>query len=319
MSRGSGRWPVLTRSLEDAANPVRIEVDKLLDKSAVRAVRASYRAEMGTFKVHASGANAGTIGTAFDTAMRLLIDPHPNLGDALSGAANVGQPAFIAFRALIEVLGASATPRGDRVPGGDPIDSPLQVRRRDSDLLVRACWPLALATEVYRSGAHPASPLIEYLSRTARPTGEGLLSLTSDRTAAEISALVELAQDNLLAPLATKAAPWFLGPIFTASQWMKADADLIAGDMLVEIKTHLGDNKAGARVPDLSLATLRQMIGYVLHDVDDRYRLDRLGIYEARYGTLIAWPLQQFLDKLAGRAVDLAEQREQHAQILTQT
>lgn len=50
----------------------------------------------------------------------------------------------------------------------------------------------------------------------------------------------------------------------------------------------------GRPSPDLDLSTLRQLVGYILHDVDDTYRLDRAGIYEARYGTPTPGPSPTF-------------------------
>jgi hypothetical protein len=318
MSATEPRWPVLTRALDDPGSPVRAAVDRLLDTDGLRSVRRDYRAGMGSFQAGSRGANAGTIGTAFDITLRFLIDPRPDLGDATAGAANLGAAPFAAARALIEHFGATLTRRAERVAGGAPIDKPLQVPQRDATELVRACWALALFTEVYRAGAvPPGSPLVSYLGGVAAPTVEDLLSLASDQAAVEMGALVDLARDNLLVPLAREPAPWFVGPIFTASKWMDADADLIAGSTLVEIKTNLGDKqKDGTRVPTLSIEALRQVLGYVLHDVDDTYRIGRLGLYDARYGTLTTWPLQQLLDQLAGRTVDLPAERAQHRALL---
>jgi hypothetical protein len=86
---------------------------------------------------------------------------------------------------------------------------------------------------------------------------------------------------------------------------MDADGDLIAHQTLVEMKTNLGEKKGPSRVPELSLVTLRHVLGYLLHDVDDVYALTNVGIYEARYGALTTWPVDDFLASVAGRAIDL--------------
>jgi len=102
-----------------------------------------------------------------------------------------------------------------------------------------------------------------------------------------------VAEVRLLPSLALLPAPWYVGPIFTGSQWMPANADLIAGRTLVELKTNLGEKKAdGSRTAGLPVAHLRQILGYVLHDVDDIYRLDAVAIYDARYGALATCHLQ---------------------------
>lgn len=98
---------------------------------------------------------------------------------------------------------------------------------------------------------------------------------------------------------------------------MAADADLIAGGTLVEIKTGLGTRRTdGTRRAGLPRQHLRQLVGYVLHDLDDDYRLHSVGLYQARYATLTIWPLEHLLQRTAGRPVDLAAERERHRQLL---
>lgn len=96
---------------------------------------------------------------------------------------------------------------------------------------------------------------------------------------------------------------------------MAADADLIAGGVLIEIKTALGTRRTdGTRQAGLPRQHLRQLVGYVLHDLDDDFRLHPVGLYQARYATLTIWPLQQLLPRIAGRPVDLTAERERHRQ-----
>jgi hypothetical protein len=234
----------------------------------------------------------------------------------MAGAANLDKRLFTAIGDLVGQLGGRAIRHAERLPADDPTRAPLSIPNRNIDSLVRACWPLGLATEVYRSGVQPASPLIHYLNTNHDPTVEGLLALADLSTVQEMSALVELAQQELLPSLAEVPPPWFLGPIFTGSQWMKGDADLIVGNILIELKTNLGAKRGDTRVPELSMKTLRQVIGYLLHDVNDTYHLTKVGIYEARYGTLITWPIDEFLEQLAGHVVDLASIRAEHRRIL---
>jgi len=70
------------------------------------------------------------------------------------------------------------------------------------------------------------------------------------------------------------------------------------------------------RAASLKMESVRQVLGYVLHDYDDVYRIDEIGVYQARYGTLTRWPLQALLDRLAGRSVDLATERRLWQQLL---
>ena len=86
-----------------------------------------------------------------------------------------------------------------------------------------------------------------------------------------------------------------------ASQIMPADGDLIAGGLLLDLKT-------SAR-PELQLSDIFQLAAYALMDSRDQYRLDSAGIFLARYGYLATWPLEAFLSELAGRPVDVSQAR----------
>jgi hypothetical protein len=79
----------------------------------------------------------------------------------------------------------------------------------------------------------------------------------------------------------------------------------------------------GKRLPDggyravLERTDVYELVGYVLLDLEDTYRLDEVGTFNTRYGYLSAWPLNGFLDELAGRAVNLAGAREEFGRLLT--
>jgi hypothetical protein len=79
------------------------------------------------------------------------------------------------------------------------------------------------------------------------------------------------------------ATLWALGPTFAGSELIKADADLIAAGLLLELKT-------SAKL-SLGITDLLQVIGYALLDFADAYRISELGIFSARYGYLATWEL----------------------------
>jgi len=56
--------------------------------------------------------------------------------------------------------------------------------------------------------------------------------------------------------------------------------------------------------------------GYALSDFDDRYSIDSVGFYYARFGKTITWSLGEFLTQLAGQAVDLSELRKSFKRVL---
>jgi hypothetical protein len=98
---------------------------------------------------------------------------------------------------------------------------------------------------------------------------------------------------------------------------MNADADLICGGLLLELKTNLGDKRPdGSRRPSLERQTLLQLLGYTMLDFDDEFALTHVGVYNARYGHLAVWELPALLNELAGTRVDLPRQRQQFRNLL---
>ncbi|GAA1150348.1 hypothetical protein [Streptomyces javensis] len=57
--------------------------------------------------------------------------------------------------------------------------------------------------------------------------------------------------------------------------------------------------RAGTRYTrTLRQAEAWQLTGYLLLDTEDRYRIDTLGLYLSRSGTLASWPVEEYLDLL---------------------
>jgi hypothetical protein len=106
--------------------------------------------------------------------------------------------------------------------------------------------------------------------------------------------------------------PLHLGPTFVGSRDVGgADADVIAGRLLLEWKATLGPRRQSdsRRYCSLDLITLQQLLGYLLLDYQDEYAIDTLGLYAARYAYLVTWPAAELLGELAGGPVDLAQLR----------
>lgn len=51
------------------------------------------------------------------------------------------------------------------------------------------------------------------------------------------------------------------------------------------------------------------MLGYALSDFDDQYGITRLGMYSSRYGHMTTWDLEEFMDRIARRPVDVEAER----------
>jgi hypothetical protein len=90
--------------------------------------------------------------------------------------------------------------------------------------------------------------------------------------------------------------------VFAGSQIMPGDADLIAGGLLIELKT-------GSKKPSLGVTDLWQMLGYVLMDYADEFAMADVALFSARYGYLAQWNLDTLLPQLAGRPVTAAALR----------
>jgi hypothetical protein len=66
---------------------------------------------------------------------------------------------------------------------------------------------------------------------------------------------------------------------------MKADADLIAGGMLIEPKTT-------ARKPPSGVTDVWQLLGYALMDYSDEFGITDVAMFSMRHGHLAQWGLE---------------------------
>ena len=188
------------------------------------------------------------------------------------------------------------------------------------DLLGRGCWALALLTEVFRAG--PAvlqhGPLSEYAPIAIQGvplgppvTADELLALAPQAALEELAALRAAIEGTLLPALGGRRGQWTLGPTFAGSGLVGgADADLMAADLLVELKTTLGRKRDdGSRACVLDKLEVFQVVGYALLDFKDYYRLEELSMFNARYEYFAGWPLDDIVQEMSNGALDAAEAR----------
>ena len=192
---------------------------------------------------------------------------------------------------------------------GPASSGPLRGSDADPEHLARACWVLALLTEVYRRGPMVAAlgPLGRFRDR--RPPADELLALAPPAALGQLTAFRQVFETALLPKLARRRGLWALGPTFTGSALIRADADLIAARLLLDLKTT-------AKKPSHGIVDLFQVIGYALLDFDDEYKLDELGIFSARYAYLATWGLSALLEELAGGQVSLQATRMEFRELL---
>lgn len=256
----------------------------------VKPLQAEYKTLAGDLVIDSLGANAGTVGTAMDLIVRLILEPDETPLSALTLF-----PFNDSYHQVVNEL-ASIVGHSD-----------------DRELAARAAWGLALCVNAYR--ATPAfAPLVPELVYDGAFTVSTMLEQADDAAVAELVALRELSNERLIPQL---TGPYHLGPTFDLSepgpgQRIAAEADLIAGGLLIDIKTTLGSkNKAGLRPEALKAENMYQLLGYALLDYSNQYKIDHVGIFSARYGTLITWPLERVTSLMSGVAFDIPAARQE--------
>lgn len=171
-------------------------------------------------------------------------------------------------------------------------------------VLARACMVLTDCESAYRSGQLPPTAAARWADPAT--TAGDLLDAVPDHQVAELLDLITRAHTSglltRLAPDPTTPAG-IAGPVLV-EHW--ADGDLLiptahptddahgpaAGDsgwVLLDVKTVLSTRDHG-RVA----RWLWQLLGYAWLDQSDAHRIRAVGLYLARHGALITWPLGDF-------------------------
>lgn len=249
----------------------------------------------------------GTIGTAFDYRLRYFFTvTSPHDFGARYGAD------WLAIQGAVAGQEGPAAAK-DRLAEGsrtyqqvtDAIDvlvdrlSPVGRRlcKHDEELLCRWCYVLALYEECHRSShACARTPL---LSLGKEPTCEELLSLPPKAAIADLRDLTTALYESDLASWFWR--PSLANPHFSGSSLVSgADGDLVVDDCLIEVKT----TKSRMR-----REWVYQLIGYVLLDLEDDHRIERVGFYRARVPGLVIWSVHDLLAEVAGRPVEVSDLR----------
>jgi hypothetical protein len=196
---------------------------------------------------------------------------------------------------------------GFRDSGTGQFAGPARGTGLEPRLLYRACWGLALLTEVYRRG--PAIAATGPVGRLPGKSARALLAAVPDAGLQQLAALRVVMESALLPAVALRQGLWAVGPTFAGSQIMRGDADLIAGGLLIELKTT-------SPKPSLGVTDLWQVLGYVFMDYVDEYAVTDVALFSARYGYLAQWNLGTLLPQLAGRPVTTAALRAEFRALL---
>ncbi|MGH4001997.1 MAG: hypothetical protein ACRDTJ_31545, partial [Pseudonocardiaceae bacterium] len=216
MTETKFRWRTLTAEVADKASPLRQHLE--LRFPNLRPLQNEYKKSAGGILVERGSGNPGTLGAAFDFAVRSALDP--------GYQADIAMIGFM-FDGLQELVGEVAT-----------LATAAQRFSPRTPELMRACWALALCTEVLRVGLMPGSPLAKLVEEN-RLTAAALLDLATHDVVAELTALSDVAEEHLL-PHIRNGEPLMLGPTFAGSRLCPADADLVAGGTLIDLKCTVG-------------------------------------------------------------------------------
>lgn len=157
------------------------------------------------------------------------------------------------------------------------------------DELLRHCVVMAALDCFFRSGGREPSVLLipkrcqtvaELLAVAERAWLDDLRGLSSDFC-------------DMFPDLWTQPAT--LNPTFDGSGFVcGADADLISDGCLIDFKTTIHPLK--------DAGWIYQILGYVLLDWHDEYKIDHLAVYFARQSYLLKWEVGEMLRELTGDA-----------------
>lgn len=302
----------LTYEVKDARSPVAVWLRTTFPEH--REIQADFRVAAGPQQVvMPAGVSPGTQGAAIDFWLRMLVDPHPSIALPLVGLLSGRAPCVRAGRELLRELAGGESPR--RAAGGE-VElrmRPAGFADRGDEWWARVCYALALLVELYRAASVEHSRLMRLDESSV---AVGLLGLATDVEVADLVAMRDLAVERLLPGL--PAGPVTSGMTFDGSADLKADADLIAGGILVDFKAGQGGKPRadGTRAASLARADLDQLLGYTLMDYSNQYGLHSVAVYAARFGHLATWSIAELVERMAGHPVDLARLRAEFAQVL---
>jgi hypothetical protein len=177
--------------------------------------------------------------------------------------------------------------------------------------LLRLVSVLARFEQVRRAGAHVVMMLMPlFIKHAGDLDGLGHACATPP-TLADLDSLTRATLSDQLH--LRQARQLHLGPVFAQSIPLGgADADIIADGELIELKS-----SGQARI--VGRAELWQLLGYLLADTDDKYKLRRCSFRAPRRRRSGKWEVQDFIDALAGRPCDSVEHwRAEFARILSE-
>lgn len=308
----------LTSGIHCPRTPLRRFLDRELSAGA-HPLRKSFRArdqgEQILLPGPGVGTEAGNVGTAIDYRLRLAfttaepVDHVVRAGILLTGTYD-SDPSQ-QMRAVGEELAArlEETVLSLQLDNRElPMDRAHDEEEDLARLLIAAAWYQVNYRNPYGFAYTP-------LAITAREdpgafTLDRLLRLPHRDMVADVVAQLYKAADGPLDALRARTRPEDCtpGPTFPTDR-ITADADLAIDGLLL-------DFKSTRYTRTLRQAEAWQLIGYLLLDTTDQYRIDTVGLYLSRSGTLASWPVEEYLELLGACRRDLAVFRNAFTELL---
>lgn len=253
--------------------------------------------------------SAGTSGSAFDYLLRFTLNPN---GDAPLAAAGA-RLAAVASRNNREYRGfdwqgyvADVVQSARQSANFLDLRTGIEPKWRT---IFAAVWVLALFTELTRRVPLVRSPLAELLEYPGYFDTKSALHAVSkdlpDVVISDLHALHMRAVEQLLPFIAERGqAGVVLGPDLSWAG-LAADADLIAGKTLIEVKAAvMGRDRSGRPRYGLGVKLLYQVVAYALLAIIHGIEIKEIALFNARYAHLYRWSLAELLSDLAGRPVN---------------
>ena len=224
-------------------------------------------------------ANPSTVGTAFDYRLRYDMSPFSSFNTVAAASLNVLGTGDQTLRSTItDFLEATDTLVVNLGP------DQRNLTRGEDRQLIRHCVVLAQLESIVRSGGR-----YQHLSPLRPDLLDGAPeSVVTDVAALHAPALVNFGPRRQL--IQQQALAYWANPTFAGSAGIGgADADMIVGNEIIELKT------TKALDPKALRSALTQLVGYCLLDYPDQFQLRAVGVYFARHRWTRTWPLWMFL------------------------
>lgn len=250
------------------------------------------------------GISSGTLGAALDYLIRYMLEPTYDAALAVLGAHYAqqesrlyGEATKIDWLSIVEAAIRFLQENAHRLAASRCTGPELLIA------LVRRCWVLALFTELVRGVPLDRSQLGCLVVDASARASADLAEIMPAEVDADIEALYVHVRTILMPFIAARTRPGVdvLGPSLGFHN-LAADADLIVGATLIEIKAVVGRrSRDGIPRYGLDARLLYQVVSYALLSIISGHRIDEVAIFNARYGHLYRWSLKSLLSELAGR------------------